>query len=154
MEPRILIRPEQTRLQMMADRLYQLVFVRDIDFVEILMGLLLIGWGVQLLLPWDTFRGSPSFAALVSIWPHEEWAWGVVFLVIGMLKVGAYLSGHLLFRVAASLITSSAWAFIAGTFGWANPSGTGVVMYTGVSLASTWVFWRLLLSLRGGHHAV
>lgn len=145
---KFMMRPEETMAQRMAERFYQLVFKREIDFPEVVMGLAIALWGVQLLLPWETFTAAASFGVLRAVWPHTETGWGVMFLAFGLFNIAAYFSGHLYARILASLFVSSAWAFIAGAFGYVNPSGTGVVIYAVVSVTSTWVFLRLLMRLR------
>lgn len=144
MEPRFAMRPETGLTQRLAERFYQLVFKRDVDFPEFLMGLLMVAWGAQLAAPWETFRASATFTVLAALWPHTELGWGLIFMALGAFKLVAYFSDNIVLRIVAGLLVSSAWAFVAGSFGYMSPSGTGVVIYSGTALTSMWVFWRLV----------
>lgn len=142
---------EPTVWQRISARAYALIFVREPDFIEFLMGALILAWGCQLAAPWTTFApASVTFSVLAAIPPYTERGWGVLFIALGVLKLAGYFLDYMPLRLVASLFVSSAWAFVAGAFGYANPTGTGVIAYAGISLASSWVFWRLILQARGG----
>lgn len=125
-----------------ADRAWHLIVRRDIDLLEITFGLLMLGWGVQLLMPWDTFRTSVSYQALGHIMP--EWAWGGLLAWVGATKIGAYLLDQRRVRLAATLGACMIWTFLAVVFGIANPYGTGIVVYPVLAFTSALIFWRLL----------
>lgn len=131
-----------TLTQRVVSRLYVLLFRRDFDFIEVLSGLLMLGWGAQLLLPWETFSTSPAYAAMAALMPEP--VWGGLLTWIGFTQVGAYLLDHWRVRLASALGASMAWTFLGVAFGYANLTGTGVVVYPWLALVTAWVFWRIL----------
>lgn len=139
---------EQSLCARMQERFYLLIFRRDVDFPEFLIGLVTMLLGLQLAAPWSSFAPfSPTFSVLASTWPHTEGGWGLLLAVAGATKIIAYLSGALWWRIVSSLLTSSLWAFISGAFGWANITGVGVILCVGTTISSIWVFWRLVFRL-------
>lgn len=142
MEPRFALRQEPTMSQRLQERAWQLIVRRDIDLLEITFGLLMTGWGIQLLMPWSTFSTSISYRALAQIMP--EWAWGALLTWVGITKIGAYLLNHRRVRMAATLGAVMIWTFLSVVFGAANPYGTGIVVYPVLAFVSALIFWRLL----------
>lgn len=139
---RFAMRPEPTMIQRLAERLYLLIARRDIDLLEITYGVLLIGWGVQLLMPWDTFRTGVGYTVLAQLMPES--AWGLVLAWIGFTQVGAYMLDHWRVRLIATLFAVMVWTFLSVAFGVANPYGTGVIVYPTLAFTSAIVFWRLV----------
>jgi hypothetical protein len=142
MEPRFAMRPEPTMLQRMSERAWLLIVRRDVDLIEIASGVLMLGWGLQLLMPWNTFTTSASYAAMGAIMP--EFAWGAMLAWVGLTQVGAYLLDQWRIRLASTLGSCMAWTFLGVLFGVANPQGTGIVVYPFLALVSALVFWRIL----------
>lgn len=141
MEPRFAMRQEPTMAQAMATRAWQLIVRRDIDLLEITYGLLMVGWGVQLLMPWETFITGAGYRVLALFAP--EWVWGVFLIWVGVTKIGAYLLNHWRVRCIATLGACMIWTFFSVTFGLGNPYGTGIVVYPVLAFTSALIFWRL-----------
>ena len=131
--------------QRIRDRLFLLIVRRDVDFVEVASGLLMLGWGVQLLMPWSTFQTGIGYAVLAQIAP--EWVWGGLLAWVGFTQVGSYLLQHRRVRLASSLGACMVWTFLSVAFGVGNPHGTGIVIYPFLATVSALVFWR---NLTGG----
>lgn len=136
------MRSDVTLIQRLSERIWLLIVRRDIDLLEITYGVMMVGWGIQLLLPWETFRSSPGYAILAAIMPESYW--GFLLTWVGAMKVGAYLLNQWRARLAATLIAVMIWTFLSVAFGFANPYGTGIVIYPTLAFTSAIVFWRLL----------
>lgn len=139
---RCAMRAEPGLVQRVADRAYRLIVERDVDLIEVASGLLFLGWGIQLLLPWQTFASSGGYAVLAAVLPEN--AWGTLLALLGVLKIGAYLLAKHRARLAGSLVGSMTWAFFSVAFGVANPAGTGIVVYPFLAVLSALIFWRVL----------
>lgn len=138
------LQPEPRLAQRLADRLYVLIVRRDPDFPEVLSGVVMLLWGVQLVLPWDTFTTGLGYAAMAELLPEP--VWGLVLAWIGVTQVGSYLLDQWRVRLASSLGALMAWTFLTVLFGASNPVGTGVIVYGGFAGMSAWVFWRVLIA--------
>lgn len=99
------------------------------------------GWGLQLLMPWNTFGTGIGYRALAQLMP--EWAWGALLVWVGLTKIGSYLVDHYRVRMAATLGATMIWTFLSVAFGVGNPYGTGVVVYPVLAFVSALIFWRL-----------
>lgn len=142
MHQRLEMRGEQGLRQRLAARAWLLIVKRDVDLLELSYGVLMLGWGLQLLMPWDTFRSSIGYQVLAQIMP--EGAWGLLLACVGAIKIGAYLLDLWSWRLGATLGAVMIWTFLAVAFGLANPYGTAVVVYPVLAFTSALVFWRLL----------
>lgn len=130
--------------QRLAERFYTLVFRKNVDFIEVLSGLLMFGWGFQLLLPWSTFSTSPGYMAMSLIAPEP--VWGGVLIWVGFTQIGSYLLQHWRVRLASTLGAAMIWAFLAVLFVISNPYGTSIVMYPGVAIFTGWTFLRVFMA--------
>lgn len=139
---RFAMRPEPTMLQRLADRWWSLIVQRDVDLLEVSSGVLLLGWGAQLLLPWNTFATSGGYAVLALIMP--EWLWGFLMAWLGVTKIGSYLLDQWRVRLLTSLCGCMVWVFLSVAFGMANPAGTGIIVYPFLAINSALIFWRVL----------
>lgn len=129
-------------------RLRALLASYDFEPAEFLVGAACLGWGVWLLNPlWDTFGGSPTFAAMAQAAP--EWAWGVFMALLGGMALAGMLWDRMALRRAASFGLAMAWAFVAATFWQSNLPSTGSVTYPLLALAAVWSFWRMRMRPRG-----
>lgn len=141
------MRPDPTVWQRLTERAWLLIVRRDVDLIEIASGVLMLGWGVQLLMPWDTFHTGIGYMVLSQLMP--ELAWGVLLSWAGFTQIGAYLLNQWRVRLASSLGACMAWAFLAVAFGVSNPYGTGIIVYPFLALVSALVFWRVLTHRTG-----
>lgn len=95
---------------------------------------LLLGFGVWLLAPNDTFAGSPTYHAMATVAP--EWAWGASAVVIAL--VWAVGRGRMIFCFLAVLF----WLFVVLGFGRANFWSTGTVTYSIIALQTCKLFLK------------
>ena len=78
-------------------------YISSLDFIEITTGLAVIGFGIILLLPFETFSRFPSYSYMASI--ANENVWGVVFVLSGMIQVvGAAMQKSTLVILGATII--------------------------------------------------
>lgn len=141
--------PEPTVWLRVRERAWLLIFERDLELLEVAYGLMMLGWGVQLLLPWDTFRTGLGYAVLAHLAP--EWVWGALMFWIGVTKIGAYFLDHLRVRAAVTIGAVMMWTFLSVAFGLSNPAGTGIVVYPVLAFTSALIFWRLMRRRSGGY---
>lgn len=139
---RFAMRPDPTLCQRLTERAWHLIVRRDVDLIEIASDILMLGWGVQLLMPWETFRTGIGYAVLGQL--MSEVAWGVLLTWSGVTQIGAYLLDQWRVRLASALGACMAWAFLSVAFGFSNPYGTGIIVYPFLALVSALVFWRVL----------
>lgn len=109
-------------------------------------------WGLWLLLPFRSLN-TPGWAALTEL-GITEWQLGLAMTAIGCFKIGAILHGGFRWRRTAAMTSAIAWGFVAAMVIRANPSGTGVAIYSmmavGVGVDYLWLqYARHLQESRG-----
>jgi hypothetical protein len=112
----------------------------DTEPIELIGGGTKVLMGVWLLIPWQSFTSSPTFAVLGVL---PEWAWGTFLLVVGLAHLAALRSGHHSWRGMAALIGFLVWFSFAFVFVVTNPPAFGWIMFLSVALAQMWVSIRL-----------
>lgn len=134
------MRPEPTLIQRIAQRVDELLWRKDFEFCEAMSGMVALGWGLVLAMPWETFDTSASFEAM-SILP--EWLWAGTMLWLGITQLGALVLDHRRPRRWSALGATAVWAFLAVGFAISNPYGTGIVVYPCLSAAAGWAYLRI-----------
>lgn len=112
----------------------------DTEPVELSGGLLKVSIGAWLLLPWDTFESSPTFAVF-SILP--EWLWGCALLAIGAAHLVSLRSGDLDRRRHGATVGYLIWFSFAMVFVFTNPPAIGWLAFLMAGLAQLWCSLRL-----------
>lgn len=101
-------------------------------------------WGVLLLWPTETFSSTPAYRAMVETWPHDERAWGLVGLGLGVVQSWAVARKWHVWRKWAALAASVAWTFIAVMFLIGAPTGVGWPTF-GLHAVFSWLAHKSLL---------
>ena len=114
----------------------------DIEYIEMMSGMLALFWGIILLLPFDTFSSTPSYFAMQTIAP--EIAWGLAVAIGGMAQMISVLFLSNYARKLTAGISIFIWWFVAGMFIVSNSISTAVPVYSIIALSSSWSFIRLL----------
>jgi len=128
--------------QRITKRLDDLLWRRDFDSAEFVMGIIAMIWGLWLLNPaWDSYVSTPSYAPLETLAP--EWIVGVGMFMVGAAQIVALLLEARSWRRATALMMVSAWVFIGVTFGYANIASTEGPVCLTYALAEIWAFLRL-----------
>lgn len=112
----------------------------DTEPAELSGGLLKMAIGLWLLLPFDTFGSSPTFAAL-SILP--EWLWGVTLIGLGTFHLLALQGGNRDQRRHAATIGYLVWFSFAVVFVATHPPAFGWIAFMVAGLAQLWCSLRL-----------
>src|SRR5688572_6041806 len=111
----------------------------DTEPVELMGGGAKIVMGVWLLLPFQSFTSSPTFAAL-SVLP--EWLWGTFLLCVGLFHLAALRDGYRGWRKWAALVGFLIWVSFGTVFVWTNPPAIGWVLFMSVGGAQMWASIR------------
>ena len=98
-----------------------------VDSIEIILAFHSTTLGLYLLLPFDTFGSSPSFAIMAAIAP--EWAWGSVILACGLGLLAAMWIGSVHWRLRILILLAHLWLIIAVAVAVANYRSSGVISY-------------------------
>lgn len=113
----------------------------DTEPAELSGGLLKVLIGAWLLLPWDTFSSSPTFAVL-SVLP--ETVWGGALVALGLWHWAALRSGDRDRRRLAATVGYLIWFSFSVLFVTTNPPALGWACFLVAGLAQLWVSLRLL----------
>lgn len=131
----------QQRYDATMTRLIEVILKKDFEFSELLSGLVLIGWSIVLLMPWNTFESAHSFDAMAALLPESMW--GLLLGWVGVTQVGALALSQYRVRLVSSLIACCTWVFIGIVIGWSNPQGLWIAIYPQLAASAAWSFWRL-----------
>lgn len=115
---------------------------RDMDTepTEFAGGLLKILVGAWLLVPFDTFHSSPTFAALTVL---PEWAWGAALAWLGTWHLVALRRGGRTQRRDACTVGWIVWFSFATLFVYTNPPALGFLPVLVIGLGQLWASIRL-----------
>ena len=103
----------------------------DPSYIEAFSGLMAWAWGILLLLPFDTFSATPSYAAMK--WLAPEWLWGTIFCCIGALHSLALCAGFNRLRPLVCMVAAFLWAFVGCTFVQTIPQGIAAWIWLGLA---------------------
>lgn len=101
--------------------------------LEIVLAGLALGFGVWLLLPFDTFGTSATFGTLAEL--ATEAVWGLAMATLGALWYFGILVKWKMLRQLTAGLCMVAWAFISMAFWDSNLSSTASITYPIFSLA-------------------
>lgn len=111
------------------------------DTLELALACFAIAWGGWVLLPFDAFASSATFALMAKLAP--EWAWGITLLALGAAHFAIVLVGAIKARRAAVFVGAFAWTVIALIFILSNPLSTATVTYSLLAILNALAFLRL-----------
>ena len=130
-------------LQQLLIRLHHLLFIKDIEMLEVQTGLASFGFGMWLTLSaifnWGMLR-NPAWATMRNLMP--EGAWGVVYALVGLAVLIAVLLNHHYGRMAATFMSTIGFIFALTMLAMTNLYTTGTPIYTVLTLSAAWSFWR------------
>lgn len=122
-------------------RLSTLLRRYDANTGMFLFGIYTLAWGIVTGFGPETYANMFAFRHLSMLWPEE--AWGVIAVLVGLLKLTTLLTPKIKWRQVASLIGFGFWLFIAVGFYIAD-GGTPDMAIAGLAaLANLLTFWRL-----------
>jgi hypothetical protein len=125
------------RRLMFLDRL----FGCQLRYIEYLLASISAWWGIWLLMPWQSFASTPTFAFAHRVAP--EWAWGTVVTTGGMLLFTGLLMVSRPIRRAALMLLSLTWlsVWVALTVG--NWQSTATIIYVHMAVMCAFAYLRL-----------
>jgi hypothetical protein len=88
-------------------------------------------------------EGAPPYQAVMAVSRVPLYIVGMLFLAFGSLRLGALLNDHRPSRRLIALCAAMIWAGMAALLAFTDFRYPSVPPYTGFSLASLWVYWRL-----------
>lgn len=112
----------------------------DTEPTELRGGFLKVLVGLWLILPFQTFSGSPSFG-VISVIPENLWA--IFLVVIGIGHLMALANGEPNWRRWSALVGCFVWSAMGITFLWANPAGIGSMLFLVAGIEQGWVYSRI-----------
>jgi hypothetical protein len=124
----------------MTKRATQLLFGTHTDFFELFNSVLITGWGLWLLLPFETFSSTNAFAVL-DVFIAEE-LFGLIPLIIGVYIIYTLIAMRIKRRRYGLLAASAFWIFISIIIAISNISFVGVVVYAVIALFSAISYLR------------
>lgn len=128
----------------------RIILHEDTESTEFVIGCFAAGWGLFLLLPFNTFASAPTaFRAMEQT--AAEWAWGAVLLSVGLLKLIGLYTGRLTLRRLGGVLVTGLWGFITVMVVRSNPLSTGIVVYGLLTIFSGWTVWRMGLEWKAVH---
>jgi hypothetical protein len=87
--------------------------------LEVSLGIYSLWWGLSVLSPWtDTFASGTAYQYMVG----PEWVWGLVFSVLGALRLWALWTRQHNWRRFCSLLGVFRWSVLGVFFWWGNPA--------------------------------
>jgi hypothetical protein len=109
-----------------------------VKFPEFIATYILLGWGVLLLLPFDTFSTSIGYHILGSIMPEN--CWGYLTILSGLALLLGNLIHNYTLRKYSLLLSCLVWSVVFTSLFIANKASTGTIAYLGYALLSEWLF--------------
>lgn len=107
------------------------LFLYDTEPLETWLDIAIGSWGLYILLPFDTFASSPTYAAIHGLVP--EYALGIVMLTMAIAQFYGIGSSHMMRRYAL-LAQSTLCLFIMLTFVFSNVQTTGIPTFFALSM--------------------
>src|SRR3982750_520621 len=95
-------------------KLKRMLFNYDWEIVEIQGSMFKIFWGIWLMIPFNTFAGSPSYAPLETI--ANEFTWGLVIFILGSLHLISMAYGNRKIRRHLIMLACGFWVFMSAIF--------------------------------------
>lgn len=128
-------------------RFYDLLWYSDYRPVGALIGLLVTVMGFWLALPcFQTIEAMPALKLWLGRLPEDPL--GVVVTALGILKIWAAMARRPRWlRLAVCLTVAAYLAMVMVSFAFGNLAAIGVTWYCIISLASGWVYVRVLLEV-------
>lgn len=93
----------------------RILFHYDWEIVEVQAAFFKIGWGVWLLLPFQTFTNTGGYSVLASL--AKEPIIGIFITAIGILHIIAIISHNIKFRRNMIFFSIMFWLFMCFVFG-------------------------------------
>lgn len=109
-----------------------MVIAFEKNFPEVILGLITIAYGAMLSFPPDSFQYAEGYGIITGFMP--AWIWGLLFLILGIVNLGAILTRHGdTVRFTAKLLFFL-WFLSAFMFAWAAIFAPGWIMMFGVAV--------------------
>lgn len=108
--------------------------------VELWLCTMIASWGFWLLLPEKTVE-IPSYSLMGKI--ADDSAWGLVAVVLSLLRIWAIYKRSLWGRKSMSLVMTTFWIFVSLLVFFSEPPELGVPVYAMLALLSALVFLQL-----------
>ena len=115
----------------------------DILPTELFLGVLTLCWGVWFLCRSSAFELVPTYLVLRNLCDYE-WAWGLLFVVIGLSRLAGTALRVLWLRKTIAFWGCLQWVFLSMSVALStgyNSAGSATLGL--IAVASAWVYWRL-----------
>lgn len=126
----------------MKSRSIELLYGSDLHATRLLLGVAEFVWALALFWPGDTF-GRPTYHVMAQL--ASEQAWGLVFLVTGVIQFYILLhsSYHTRFAVAFAGFNAALWIFtVLAMYMSVYPPPAAISGELAMAFGASWVFIR------------
>lgn len=128
-------------------RALDILLFASVEFAVLCYALWSGFWGVWVATPWGSLEHADTYTFIASSLP--EWAWGVVFVSLAVLKLWTLLYARSRgLQVLSNSALTFAWAVVAIGAAVSSPGGMGVVVYGGLAAFGFVVALRRLTDRR------
>lgn len=139
-EQRLDIEQHQSLIARLSARFYEIVHVYPVDPIEFIGSVEAAAYGLMLLSPLQTFRGTRSFDAVQRY--VSEFGAGVLFAFVGLLWLAGVFMERRSLRLVSSLCAAFLFTLWAIMIAQSNIDGGGWLTYGVFAATSMWAFWR------------
>lgn len=109
-------------------------------FIHIILTGVLIGMGIILLLPGDTFRTGIGWRLFAESGTEENWA--IAFFLGALAGASGIATSHNWLKICSIMMLATAHLSIAFMFVWANPLGVGSILCGGNAALAYYLAFR------------
>lgn len=128
---------------MLRKRARYIFLESDMSFVELLLAFLYVGWGCSLLaVSAGAVPATHSNIVMREVLPLA--AWGVIFIIVGLIKAAGTLLDVSRLRAAGATLGLILWFFVALVFLAAGTQLAAAIVYGSFTVASYLVLARQL----------
>lgn len=122
-------------------RFFSLLRRYDATTGMVLFAIYTLAWGIVVGFGPETYANTFVFRHLSMLWPEE--IWGIIAILVGLLKLATLMTPRVEWRQVASLIGFGFWLFIAVGFFIADGGAPDMAIAGLAALANLLTFWRL-----------
>jgi hypothetical protein len=126
----------------LRDRLWMLLAETDTAPVEAVLASVAISWGLWFLTVPGILDKAPVYKFMAKTL-HCQWAWGLSFLVYGIVRAVVLLRVDTSHRKRVSFWGSALWLYVLWGMATSSVASAAVPTTFVFAVTSAWIYWRL-----------